>query len=88
MNLKPNNIFLSKFQLLGYNTLFICGTDEYGTTTETKAIEEGITPKQVNDLNPSNLALVEPRLHDLSPFKFVWTVMQSQPHLKVELIQR
>jgi methionyl-tRNA synthetase len=34
--------------LLGYNTLFICGTDEYGTTTETKALEEGLTPKQVD----------------------------------------
>jgi methionyl-tRNA synthetase len=31
----------------GYNTLLICGTDEYGTTTETKALEEGMTPKQV-----------------------------------------
>ncbi|GAV28776.1 hypothetical protein PMKS-002251 [Pichia membranifaciens] len=27
-----------------YNTLFICGTDEYGTATETKALEEKVTP--------------------------------------------
>lgn len=31
------------------NTLFICGTDEYGTATETKALEEGLTPQQVCD---------------------------------------
>lgn len=31
------------------NTLFICGTDEYGTATETKALEEGVTPKELCD---------------------------------------
>lgn len=30
-------------------TLFICGTDEYGTATETKALETGQTPKQLCD---------------------------------------
>ena len=33
----------------GYKTLYICGTDEYGTATETKAIEEGLTPRQICD---------------------------------------
>jgi methionyl-tRNA synthetase len=33
----------------GYNTLFVCGTDEYGTATETKAIEDGVTPQQLCD---------------------------------------
>ncbi|GMS95771.1 hypothetical protein PENTCL1PPCAC_17946, partial [Pristionchus entomophagus] len=33
----------------GYNTLYVCGTDEYGTATETKAIQEGLTPKEVCD---------------------------------------
>lgn len=33
----------------GYNTLFICGTDEYGTATETKALEEGVTPQALCD---------------------------------------
>lgn len=32
-----------------YNTLFICGTDEYGTATETKALEENLTPQQICD---------------------------------------
>ena len=33
----------------GNPTLYICGTDEYGTATETKALEEGITPQQLCD---------------------------------------
>ncbi len=33
----------------GYETLYICGTDEYGTATETRAREEGITPKELCD---------------------------------------
>ncbi|KAJ3324164.1 putative methionine--tRNA ligase, cytoplasmic protein rar1 [Blyttiomyces sp. JEL0837] len=34
-------------RLRGYNTLFVCGTDEYGTATETKALEEGLTCEQI-----------------------------------------
>jgi methionyl-tRNA synthetase len=33
----------------GYNTLFVCGTDEYGTATETKALAEGTTPQAICD---------------------------------------
>jgi len=33
----------------GYDTLYICGTDEYGTATETKAQEEGISPRELCD---------------------------------------
>ncbi|KAF0985178.1 hypothetical protein FDP41_000217 [Naegleria fowleri] len=31
----------------GYNTIYICGTDEYGTATETKAYQEGLTPQEI-----------------------------------------
>jgi methionyl-tRNA synthetase len=34
-------------RLRGYETLYICGTDEYGTATETKAAEEGVSPKEL-----------------------------------------
>ena len=34
-------------RLMGYNTLYICGTDEYGTATETKALEEKCTPSEL-----------------------------------------
>ncbi len=33
----------------GYDTLYICGTDEYGTATETRAREEGISPRDLCD---------------------------------------
>lgn len=33
----------------GYDTLYVCGTDEYGTATETRAREEGLTPQQICD---------------------------------------
>ncbi|KAJ1886926.1 methionine--tRNA ligase mes1, partial [Kickxella alabastrina] len=33
----------------GNNTLYICGTDEYGTATETKALEEGISCRELCD---------------------------------------
>ncbi|MBA7489882.1 Methionine--tRNA ligase [subsurface metagenome] len=31
----------------GRPTLYVCGTDEYGTATETKALEEGVTPEEL-----------------------------------------
>eukprot|EP01080_Neovahlkampfia_damariscottae_P000102 gene102-4351_t len=33
----------------GYNAIYICGTDEYGTATETKALKEGLTPQEICD---------------------------------------
>ena len=36
-------------RLKNENTLYICGTDEYGTATETKALAEGLTPQQICD---------------------------------------
>jgi methionyl-tRNA synthetase len=36
-------------RLQGYETLYICGTDEYGTATETRAAEEGLTPRELCD---------------------------------------
>ncbi|MBN1410097.1 MAG: methionine--tRNA ligase [Spirochaetales bacterium] len=43
------DVFARYCRLKGYDTLYICGTDEYGTATETKALEEGITPKEICD---------------------------------------
>jgi methionyl-tRNA synthetase len=33
----------------GYETMYVCGTDEYGTATETKALEEKKTPRELCD---------------------------------------
>ncbi|KAF2893703.1 hypothetical protein ILUMI_12476 [Ignelater luminosus] len=43
------DVFARFCRLCNYNTLYICGTDEYGTATETKALEEGLTPQQICD---------------------------------------
>ncbi|CAJ0952700.1 unnamed protein product, partial [Mesorhabditis belari] len=43
------DVFARYSRQRGHQTLYICGTDEYGTATETKALQEGLTPKQVCD---------------------------------------
>ena len=43
------DVFARYCRLAGHETLYICGTDEYGTATETKALEEGITPRELCD---------------------------------------
>lgn len=43
------DVFARFCRLRGYDTLYICGTDEYGTATETKAQEEGVTPRELCD---------------------------------------
>ena len=36
-------------RLYGYETLYICGTDEYGTATENKALEDNVSPRELCD---------------------------------------
>ncbi len=43
------DVFSRYCKIRGYETLYICGTDEYGTATETRALEEGITPQELCD---------------------------------------
>ncbi|XP_056129754.1 methionine--tRNA ligase, cytoplasmic [Lampris incognitus] len=43
------DVFARYARLRGWNLLFVCGTDEYGTATENKAREEGLTPQQICD---------------------------------------
>lgn len=43
------DVFSRYSKLRDQPTLFICGTDEYGTATETKAIETGQTPQELCD---------------------------------------
>ena len=43
------DVFARFSRLLGENVLYICGTDEYGTATETKAIQEKCSPKDICD---------------------------------------
>ncbi|QEN07042.1 methionine--tRNA ligase [Oceanispirochaeta crateris] len=43
------DVFARFCRQYGYETLYVCGTDEYGTATETKALEEGVTPRELCD---------------------------------------
>ncbi|XP_040368578.1 probable methionine--tRNA ligase isoform X2 [Rosa chinensis] len=43
------DVFARYCRLRGYNTVYICGTDEYGTATETKAMEDKCSPKEICD---------------------------------------
>mmetsp|Transcript_27090 Transcript_27090/g.36886 ORF Transcript_27090/g.36886 Transcript_27090/m.36886 type:complete len:242 (+) Transcript_27090:339-1064(+) len=36
-------------RLMGHNAIYVCGTDEYGTATVTKAMKEGKTPQEICD---------------------------------------
>ncbi|PGH23152.1 methionine-tRNA ligase [Polytolypa hystricis UAMH7299] len=40
----PADVFARFCKARGHQTLYICGSDEYGTATETKALEEGLSP--------------------------------------------
>ena len=43
------DVFARFCRLKGYETLYVCGTDEYGTATETRAAKEGVSPKELCD---------------------------------------
>ncbi|MGM5480210.1 MAG: methionine--tRNA ligase [Nanobdellota archaeon] len=43
------DVFARYARLRGKETLFVCGSDEHGTATETKARQEGLSPKQLCD---------------------------------------
>ncbi|KAL5363077.1 tRNA synthetases class I (M)-domain-containing protein [Aspergillus floccosus] len=41
------DVFARFHKACGHRTLYICGTDEYGTATETKALEEKVSPEEL-----------------------------------------
>ena len=43
------DVFARFCRQYGYETLYVCGTDEYGTATETKALQEGVSPRELCD---------------------------------------
>ncbi|EMR10130.1 methionine-tRNA ligase [Pneumocystis murina B123] len=43
------DVFSRYCKARSFNTIYICGTDEYGTATETKALEQNISPKELCD---------------------------------------
>ena len=43
------DVYARYCRLMGYNTIYICGTDENGTATETKALQDRCTPRELCD---------------------------------------
>ncbi len=43
------DVFARFCRSFGHKIIYICGTDEHGTATETKALEEGVTPQDICD---------------------------------------
>ncbi|MDY5931317.1 MAG: methionine--tRNA ligase [Candidatus Ornithospirochaeta sp.] len=43
------DVFARFCRLRGYETMYICGTDEYGTASETRALQEGVSPRELCD---------------------------------------
>ncbi|KAJ4755990.1 Methionine--tRNA ligase [Rhynchospora pubera] len=43
------DVFARYCRIRDYNIIYMCGTDEYGTATETKAMEENCSPKEICD---------------------------------------
>lgn len=43
------DVFARYCRSRGYDTMYVCGSDENGTATETRAREEGISPKELCD---------------------------------------
>jgi len=71
-------------RLRGYNVLYVCGTDEYGTQTETKAAEEGLTPQQICDkYNKLHSEIYE--WFNISFDKFGRTTTQEQTKIAQEI---
>lgn len=48
-SLRSADVYARFCRARGHNAVYVCGTDEYGTATETKALEEGLTCQQVCD---------------------------------------
>lgn len=41
------DVFARYARLRGHNAIYVCGTDEYGTATEVKALQEKCTPEEI-----------------------------------------
>ncbi|XP_064354754.1 methionine--tRNA ligase, cytoplasmic isoform X3 [Dromaius novaehollandiae] len=74
-------------RLRNWNTLYVCGTDEYGTATETKAVEEGLTPQEICDKYNAIHADIY-RWFDISFDYFGRTTTPQQTAIAQDIFQR
>ncbi|MCH3916499.1 MAG: methionine--tRNA ligase [Spirochaetia bacterium] len=67
----------------GYETLYVCGTDEYGTATETRALQQGVTPQQLCD----HYHEIHCKIYDWFNIDFDYFGRTSMPH-QTEIVQK
>uniref|UniRef100_A0A1J3JQK8 Putative methionine--tRNA ligase n=1 Tax=Noccaea caerulescens TaxID=107243 RepID=A0A1J3JQK8_NOCCA len=81
------DVYARYCRLRGYNAIYICGTDDYGTATETKAREENRTPRQICD----RYHAIHKEVYDwfdISFDKFGGTSTQEQSQLCLEIFNK
>ena len=67
----------------GYETLYVCGTDEYGTATETRASQKGVSPKELCDY----YHVIHKQIYEWFNIKFDYFGRTSTPQ-QTEIVQR
>ncbi|KAI8093160.1 tRNA synthetases class I (M)-domain-containing protein [Halteromyces radiatus] len=81
------DVYARYCRLRGYNTLYICGTDEYGTATETKALEEGVSCQALCDkYNAVHTSVY--KWFDLSFDKFGRTTTEKQTQITQDIFKK
>lgn len=45
----PADMYVRYLRLAGYDVIYVCGSDEYGTAIEMSSIKEGVSPKEIID---------------------------------------
>jgi methionyl-tRNA synthetase len=81
------DVYARYCRVRGYNTLYICGTDEYGTATETKALEEGVSCQALCDKYHTIHASVY-KWFDLSFDHFGRTTTEKQTQITQDIFKK
>ncbi len=76
------DVFYRYCKLNNFETIYICGTDEYGTTTETRAAEEHLTPKEICD----KYHTIHKEIYDWFSIDFSYFGRTSEP-CQTEIVQ-
>jgi methionyl-tRNA synthetase len=59
-NILPGHVYSEWLKKCGHDVLFLCGTDEYGTATEVKALKDGLTCEEIcNNFRPKHVAVYD-----------------------------
>ncbi len=81
------DVYARHQRLAGNEVLYVCGADDHGTATETKAREEGLTPKQLCD----KYGIIHEEIYDWFEISFdVWgrTHTETQDTIVQEIFTR